>query len=249
MSNISATTTLDGIVKDFQHISGREDRDYWRLFHLAVRGLMDLKKFHATRVVTTKEYNLSNLTNGVLHYPSDCIGVVDVFYDRGNTLFSVTQRNDIVYHQDDGGSVSDVDEIYDFAYWNEENGYYYPSTGLPGYGVTGGKNEYYVYDDKENRRLIFDRTADEKVWLRYVSTGISQSLAEDTVVPVEYQELIEAYMLWQESLKHKDMNKNLVQLYWKNYKTESRRLKAFQAPTIDEWRDVIYDTFKQTPKR
>jgi hypothetical protein len=246
---MNATTTLHSIVKEFQHLTGRDDNDYYRLLRLASRALVDLRKFHLPKVVVTKEYNLKNLTNGVLHYPDNCIAVVDIYYDRGNTLFPVTKRNDIVYHQNESGSVSDVDEIYDYGYWGKENGYYYPTANLLGYGVSGGKNEYYLYDDKENRRIIFDRTIDEKIWVRFVSTGIDNSTAENTIIPIEYQELIEAYILWQEALKHRNTNRNLVRLYKQNYNQESRRLKAFQAPSIEEWKDVIYSTFKQTPKR
>lgn len=233
---MNATTTLHSIVKDFQYITGRGDEDYFRLLHMAARALKDVRKFHATRVVTTAESNLSNLTNGVWHYPSDCIGVVDVFYDRGNTLFPAGQRNDIVYHTNDSGSVSDVDDITDYTYWNG------------GYGVSGGRNQYYFYDDKENRRLIFESNNDEKIWVRYVSTGIG-SLGENTIVPEEYQEIIEAYILWQEALKHHNYSKNTVGLYKQAYNQASKRLKAFQSPTLNEWMDVIYSTFRQTPKR
>jgi len=232
---MNATLTLHSIVKDFQHVTGRSDDEYYRLLNLAARGLRDVRKFHATRVVKTKEYNLSNLTNGVLHYPENCIGIVDVFYNRSNRLFPARQRDDIVYHLNESGSVSDVESPIANDIYTAK------------YNVPGGLNQYNYTDDKENRRLIFDNVNDEKIWLKYVSTGIT--LGENTIVPEEYQEIIEAYILWQEALKHRNFSLNRVRPYKQAYNQAAKRLEAFQSPTLNEWKDIIYSTFKQTAKR
>ena len=249
MSNISATTTIDTIIKDFQHISGRTEaksNEYNKLLTLCVRALQDIRQFHASTVVSTKEYNLNNLTNGVLAYPSDCLGIIGVFYNEGDALFPARQRDDIIYTTGDSGSVSSVEDINDY-YTNVD---YYANhyRVYTNYGAAGGRNRFYYTDDKESRRLIFDATADEDIWLKYVSTGVDGTLGEDTIVPKEYVETIEAYMQWQEALKDIRLIK-FAETYRRAYKQAARRLRAFQSPTIEEWKDVLYSTFKQGVKR
>jgi hypothetical protein len=255
MANISATATIDSIIKDLQHISKRdfegEGYGYNRLLTLVIRAIKDIRKFHAPSVVTQKQYNLSNLINGVLSYPDDCIGVVGVFYEEGGTLFPASERNDIVWEDvDEDGSVSSVTSVNDnYIGTDFYNNYYFTLTN---YDRAGGRNRYYYTDDKENRRLIFDATADVKIFLKYVSTGIDATLATDSVVPEEYVETIEAYVLWQEALKRGSFDKRFLQsvrLYKNAYNEATRRLKAFQSPTIEQWKDMLYQTFKQGVKR
>jgi len=235
MANISATTTIDTIIKDFQHITGRGDGDYYRLFQMVVRALQDIYQFHAMRVVQRKEYNLADLTNGVLPYPQDCIGVIGIEYNRSNRLYPASHKLDIIYGENASGSVSYVAERDDSYVSN--------------YGKTGGRNLYYYTDDKANRRLIFDAVADEKIWLKYVSTGIDADLAEDTVVPKAYVEFIENYIMYKEASLHRRGNKNAAMFYWEEYKKAARRLKTFQGPSLEELKDAIYDGYSQGPKR
>ncbi len=234
MANISATTTLDSIVKDIQELSEESfgNRGYYRMLSLASRALLDINKFYATRVVTRKQYNLSDLTNGVLPYPDDCIAVVGVFYNEGNTLFPVTHRKDLIF-EEEGGSVSATYEILDNYSAN--------------YAQPGAINKYYVYDDVDGRRLIFDKTDDEKVWLKYISTGIDSELGQDTIVPEIYRETIENYVMWKDLMFRGQVNAALA--YKEEYKMAAKKLKAIQLPSLEEFKDAVYSTISQGPRR
>ncbi len=240
MANISATTTLDSIVKDIQELSEESfgNRGYYRMLSLASRALLDINKFYATRVVTRKQYNLSDLTNGVLPYPDDCIAVVGVFYNEGNTLFPVTHRKDIIYGVN--SPYYNLDDATDYTKEISDN---YSAN----YAQPGAVNKYYVYDDVDGRRLIFDKTDDEKVWLKYISTGIDSELGQDTIVPEIYRETIENYVMWKDLMFRGQVNAALA--YKEEYKMAAKKLKAIQLPSLEEFKDAVYSTISQGPRR
>jgi len=233
------TVTLYQIIKDYQHITGRNDRDYYRLLNMSVMCLRDLNMFAVDRVKTYK-VNTSEITNelGIISYPSDCIGVYGVFYNYGGKLYPVTNRQDMIYTDSYGVFDSDIGEGVDLD-----------SDGYNGFATRGGKNDYYYYDDTNQRRLVINGVGDVTLWIQYVSSEIDSSKGEQTVLPVFYEEAIHNYLAWKEALLHKQGQINRANLYYTEYKKAKKKIKVFQSPTLEEYRDAIYSVWRRTPKR
>jgi hypothetical protein len=239
MAKTSALITLHQVVKSLQLYGDLSGEDYFKLLGLVGRGLNRLNMLHDPSVISVYEENLSNLTNGVLGYPQDCIKVIDVYFKEEGQLKPLVRRKDIAYK--DGYAfplpytrgVDSVDEIND-----QYDGKF---------ALTGGKSEYYYKDDVSNRRLIFDVTADEDIWVWYVGTGIDSSLGEDTMVPVLYQPFLERYVLYENSiLKNRKQD---AEFYEQKMNTSIKEIKYFRLPSLNEIKDAIYSTYSQGPKR
>jgi hypothetical protein len=232
MAKTSALITLHQVVKSLQLYGDLSGEDYFKLLGLVGRGLNRLNMLHDPSVISVYEENLSNLTNGVLGYPQDCIKVIDVYFKEEGQLKPLVRRKDIAYNTSDG-TVTEVYEIND-----QYDGKF---------ALTGGKSEYYYKDDVSNRRLIFDVTADEDIWVWYVGTGIDSSLGEDTMVPVLYQPFLERYVLYENSiLKNRKQD---AEFYEQKMNTSIKEIKYFRLPSLNEIKDAIYSTYSQGPKR
>jgi hypothetical protein len=243
----SGTITLYQIIKDYQHITGRGDKDYYRFLNMSVMCLRDLNMFAVDRVKTYK-INTADLSNdlGIIPYPSDCIGVYGVFYNNGGKLYPVTNRQDMIYTTTHylSGSVSTSVQDEDVG-----EGVDLDSDADDGFATRGGKNDYYYYNDTNERRLIINGVGDVTLWIQYVSSEIDTSKGEQTVLPVFYEEPIHNYLAWKESLFHKRGQINRANLYYTEYKKAKKKIKVFQSPTLEELKDGIYSVWRRTPKR
>ena len=231
--------TIDSVVKNLQWYTGREGKDYLKLLGLVSRGISEIKKMGDANAIERAETNLSDLTNGVWPYPKDALKVVDVYYNEANRLFPIPERKDVVFKDTYDfplpyyKTVSDVREIKDEYTRN--------------FSIPGGRCKYYYTDDKENRRLIFDKTADEYLWMFYVGTGVDESLGEDTMIPSNYQPVLEQFVLWKlASLENRKEDSKFHQM---EYNTEIKKMKYFNFSSLEKIKNEIYQTYSQGPSR
>jgi hypothetical protein len=247
MSETSGTITLYQVIKDFQHISGRGERDYYRLLNMATMCLRDLNMFTVDRVKTYK-VNTAQIGNdlGIIPYPDDCLGVYGVFMNDGGTLYPLVERDDMIYtlSENISGSIST-------SYQNEDigEGVTLDSGQDNGFATRGAKSPFYFHDDTNKRRLIINGTGDVQLWIQYVSSGIDKDKGEQTVVPAYYEEAIHNYLLWKESYIHMGGDIRKKEAYFREYKKSIKKIRSFEAPTLQEYKDALYSVWRRTPKR
>lgn len=232
MADTSALITLHQVVKELQHLTRKGDRDYYRILGLVGRGLTKINLLHDPKLVAIDETNLSDLTDGVYSYPSSALKIVDVFYAEHGKLVPIVRRRDIV-RKTSGGTVSSVAEIVD-KYGGK-------------FHIPGGRCKYYYKDEVKDRRLIFDATADEDIWVYYVSTGIDQDNGEETLIPVLYQDYLEYWVL--HKLMALEGNMNRATYYERLATDQAKIIKYSRLPSLNEIKDAIYETTHQGVKR
>jgi hypothetical protein len=238
-TGISALTTLDKVVKTLQYNTGMGDRNYGKLLGVVGRGLTELRMFHDPKVIEISEANLSDFTNGVMPYPDDCVKVIDVFYAENGQLVPLGRNNKLVYKNASEFPLPLTNEIDGVTEVNDK------FSGK--YAITGGRSKYYYKDDPTGRRLIFEHTSDEDIWVYYVGTGIDSSLGEETLIPQIYQNYLEYYTLGKlAALTNKKAD---AEFYDRKTAKEAAKIKYFRLPSFEEIKDAIYSTFSQAPKR
>lgn len=232
MADISALITLHQVTKEIQHLTRKGDREYIRILGLVGRGLTKINLLHDPKLVSIDETNLSDLTGGVYSYPSSAIRIVDIFYAEHGKLVPIVQRRDMV-RKTSGGTVSSVTEIID-TYGGK-------------FHIPGGRCKYYYKDEVKDRRVIFDATADEDIWVYYVSTGIDADNAEDTLIPVLYQDYLEYWTL--HKLMAMEGNMNRAGYYERLARDQAKIIKYSRLPSLNEIKDAIYESMHQGLKR
>ncbi|WP_292485849.1 hypothetical protein [Methanohalobium sp.] len=239
MAGTSALMTIDSVVKGLQYYTGRGERDYMKLLGLVGRGIREMKKMGDPRAIERTSENLSNLTNGVMPYPEDALKIVNIFYNEGNRLFSIPERSDIVFK-----------DTYDFPlpyYKNVESVKEINDEYARNFATPGGVCKYYYTDDTEGRRIIFDKTADEDIFIHYIGTGIDDSMAQDTLIPVTYQSPLEYFVLWK--LSSLEKRKDDAMYFKSEYNMELKKMKYFSLPSMEQIKTAIYSTYSQAPIR
>ena len=228
MTDTSPLITIDSVVKNLQYYTDMRGKNYHKLLGLVGRGIREAKLYYNSGLIEKADYNLSNLTNGVLEYPEDALKIIEVYYDEGGTLFPIPPRKDIVYEGTEG-VVTDVQEINDNYKRN--------------FAIPGGRSKYYYKNDQKNRRLIFDMTADEAIYLFYISSGIDIESGEDTLIPVTFQSVLEMFVLYKWNVLRGNMNRSIF--YWEEYKKEVKKVKYLNLPTLEQIKTAIYSTYSQ----
>jgi hypothetical protein len=117
------------------------------------------------------------------------------------------------------------------------------------YGVSGGQNYSKYRIDKERRQIIFDTAIPySKIYIEYVSSGVS--IDGETYVPRQVVPCIRQYLIWQALENDPRVPMNEKERKMAQYEKELRLLNSFDnAFTVDEFKDMLYETSRQTPKR
>jgi hypothetical protein len=175
--------------------------------------------------------------------PEDYVSFVSLGVPYAGRLWTFTKEGRLIppVTEEDGEAVLSNDRQEDAVLG--DGGF------IGGYGVSGGRNEYYMRIDQEHNRIILNGFSRTEVLLTYQSTGIN--ISGETYIARMAEEAIIAFVHW----KRKQHSINPKFHMWEireakgDYDIELEKLKHLQAPTLDEWYDAIYSAWMQAPKR
>lgn len=202
-------------------------------FEHAADCLRNIMSKHSNTTITAKT---SVGSNGIIEMPDDMIGFVNLYVQSGGEFWSFTEKSRMV--NTTTGTVG-VDEVQD-------------GTGVVdaltwGHGAVGGVNDYYMHTDWGARRIFLDGLTSDEAVLVYTSSGLV--VGDDTLIPAEATETIDAYLLWKKSWfdgasrSERDARK-------RDYYDELQQLRILNfMPTADMLRDIFWGTTTQTPQR
>lgn len=245
--------TIDSVVMDLQY-RGQDysmaNYDYW--YHLAIRGLTKMNIFNLKG--TNVAYMEVPATN-TIQMPSDYIDYVQIGYvDSAGVFRSGTLNQDLfpVPHETCGADDSLVlrasELVQSTLFTGGTNGQavlYGGWINTP-YNATGGYNAFYYNVNRlTNELYISGLVPGEVIAMEYKTTGVRK----DGITMVREQTseaLISWMMMTAQKFKVIQSDTN-----WSfEHNGDLNELESLdQALTVDEFKDILYGSWKQTPKR
>lgn len=222
-------------------------KDYRYLAQLVIEGFSDLNMYHLSNVEVVYLYMDEAKTVSV---PADFIDWIKVGIPLNKKLHVLTRKENMLKPRvfPDGESVGHTDE-------GEDTGIYFTDHFREGayvsslYGITGGWNTAYYDYDRENRQFIFSGTVPRsEIVLEYISSGIK--LTGSTVIPRQALEPLQRYVFWQRQVEDPRVPLSTKQYKEMLYDRAVQKLIDFEStPTMEEYKDALYRSIKQTVKR
>lgn len=233
---------------------------YDKYLQLAINGFTALNLF-TIQNVRVAYLPISNIKT--VDLPDDYIMYTKIGYNRDGSFYNLSVNDNLMLARDNGDCgepVNDNQATCDNTLSYPYVGAYYAPHWRNGnfvgevYGASGGRADIQFRIDLERRQIVLDSdvtTGDLAVTeliLEYKSSGIS--IAGETIVPREYVECLKKYIHWQ-IVEYKDgMAMNIKQrsqnLYYIEYEKVRKLVFSF---TLQDYLDMTYSTYKQTPKR
>lgn len=191
---------LDEIINDYLNETDQSNKKYFKLFHLAFRGMENLGLDFFYRVKSVKLPINDNFT---VNLPADFINYtkVGVLNDRGEVI-PLKVNDKLTTYADllpDRVEKTQDNTLVDTANWgntwcNYWNGYTYTNI----YGVPSGAPFVGSFKmDIQNGVILLDESFTyEYIILEYVS---SPKEGEDYYVPIHFREAMIAWLAWKDS--------------------------------------------------
>lgn len=228
--------TIQKCVYDVLNDLGSSDENqYTRFLQFALRGVTHLNLHH---INSFKRATIAVSSINTVQLPDDYVDYLRIGICINGKIWTLT-RNDKICLPDtmdcgeDDAAVESADEYLPYFH----------------YGASGGVNYVGYRVDKERHRIVFDGTVpSNSIILEYISTGISQE--GTTYIPIEAREAVIAWIHWKRTEHDTTLPEVAKARYFANYCREVRTLEQFQKSfTLDDLMDVIYSSYRQTPKR
>jgi hypothetical protein len=233
MADTSGWITIKNMVKEILFETDRDDRYYKKYMHHVINGVRELNKFHYDNVKTTK---VTCNSIGVIDMPSDFVKEVNLAYNYQGVMISLTRRDDMVR------TTTTVDDVETLDL-DAGEGVNLDTGENYSYATVGGKNDYYYTVDERNTRFIVRNSPTRTLFLQYISSGIDLTLGNSTLIPVRIKEALKFYVLYKDALVSDYGDKKSFLVFKNEYNEEVSKLKFLELPTMDELRDVLYETY------
>lgn len=245
--NTAGFVTIDEVVSDLQY-RGQDysltNYDYW--FHLCIQGI---KKMNIFNLRTANIAYLEMNGSGILQLPQDYVDYIQIGVVDGQGVFRTLTWDPNIFpvpHETCGENDSVVlraDKAVAPAFFRYPgfNGWWIGQM----YGLTGGYNVGYYNINRATNELYISGLAETvAIVLEYKTTGVS--INGVTMVRTQMQEaLISWCMMTAQKFNVIQSQTNWATVY---YGDENELESLDQAITMEEFRDIIYGSKKQTPK-
>lgn len=244
--------TIDEVVMDLQY-RGQDysmtNYDYW--FHLAIKAIENINIFN---IQTWSVAYLQVGETNIIELPSDFIDYVQVgWVDQQGVFHSLSQDPNILPfpHETCGTDTSRTlraENAVVSGLFALNGGPYVLYGGYlqTPYAAVGGFNAgYYNLDRQNNRLLVSGMAPGAAIVLQYKSSGVS--LNNVTMIRRQMQQSVISWCM----MTAQDFGVIESRTNWgnKHYGDVNELESLDYALTMDEFKDILYGTWKQTPKR
>jgi hypothetical protein len=233
MAELNGLVDLKRVSDGLVYKMGLDKYFVTKFYQFAIDGVVDMNLY---TLGETKVVKLElNTTLNTINFPSDFMRFIDVAIPKAGELWSLTKKDTMI----NTTTLVDGDETYD-SDDNEGLWEYYHQINA------GGKNDNYYKIDYKNRRILVSGDALTKVWLVYISSGVSTNDA--TYIPREAKPYIEAYIRYNYHLNDPKGNANKIAYNEIVLRREKNKLKRTKFPTMEQMFDAISNTFYRVTK-
>jgi len=233
-------------------------KQYMRLMQIGIECFQeDLAMYHIDAGIDVVYLHMSTAKTVAL--PSDFIDYRKIGYPRNGKLQVITKNDNILLPRvfdDTGEYVGNLTysgvaigagELSGIVFYQDHyrNGQFVG--GL--YGVPGGVDISSFRIDKENRQIIFsDDTPRSEVVMEYVTNGLKTD--GSSLIPREVVPALRNYILWQKDECDPRVAYNAKERLKREYDQSIEALRSFENMfTAQEYRQMVYSTYTQSPKR
>jgi len=229
MANLARLIKIKNIVAEALTLSGSSKSRFFPMMQIVINGVTDLNLFHGS---TVKRVLLDMDANYVIDIPGDCLSIISIGIPINGKNWLFSEDNELLAISSDDGDWTDaVDEF-----------------SASGYGVRGNKNTDYFSVDEENNRVVFNSPEQRSnVIFSYISSGVD--LTAETEVPLTSKAVLVAWILWKEALYNEKVYYNRVEILRAEYERELSKFRELRMPSIEEIRNTIRKSYRQSPKR
>lgn len=228
--------TLKNLIKDVHFEGGYTTEDWKIIGQFALNAIRDLHMFHS-KVYKIVKVTVDIQTN-TIDWPDDYIGFCFLAIPSIGELWTLTRKDQLITTTTliNGQETLDPDQGEGVI----------PAEGeLFGYGTHGGKNDFYYTEDEANRRFFLVGTNPQNVLLGYISSGVED---KDTLVPIRFKEPIINFVRWKLKLRE-PVDMRTADYFKDLYEQECNKLRAFEAPTLNEIYDALLSEYSGTYTR
>lgn len=241
---------------------------YQKILQIAIDGLGELSKFVSQKVKV--KYLTIDTNNLTVDLPSDFMKISKIGFERNGRINPINLNNNLILARDMDkcGTPQNVNEATcsaDNVLLYPTYGYYFAPHFRNGryvgelYGIGGGQSEIEYRLDEERRQLTlsnqFFTEGDNQnqiqvteIILEYVSTGVEPG--GSTVISRQAVRPLVKFIHWEITEYNKKASQAEKDRKMKQYMLAFEQYKEFEVGfTIDEYYDMVYSTYKQTPKR
>jgi hypothetical protein len=219
--------TVKQVIKDILFEGGYDTDKYPTMGQYALNAIREIFMYHANRHKISK-VTVDTQTN-TIDWPDDCIDMVYFGIPINGQVWTFTKKGKLITTTTLVNGQETLDSV-------AGEGAQPVDASTIGYGASGGKNTYYFNNDEDNRRTFISGVNPANVMLAYISNGVEDI---DTLIPTKYKEMIKYYSRWKDYERDDNFNEKKAQYFKDLYEQECNKLKAFQAPTVDEIYDAL----------
>lgn len=216
--------TLKDLVKEIIFETDRDDGFYKKCMHFVINGLREMNKFHYNNIRTIE---VTSSSVGILPLPGDYIEIVALSFAYGGLMYPLTRKEYMITPENESSDPTYLDTGGNYLY----------STG-------GGKNDYYYVIEERNNRIIVANVPTRTLYLQYISSDVGYHDSRNNYVPIKLKEALKYYVLYKEALTSDYGDKQLVQLYKREYEEEVSKIEFLSMPTAYELLDILYETYR-----
>lgn len=244
MDDISSLVSLKYVVMQvFDDLEVYSQRKYRHYLNIARNGLVELQT-HVIKDIKTVQLSIVEDT-GIVDFPDDYLYYTSIAVIRNNQMYPIVRNDKIpLYIESECGVESNEFKTFDF------------DTGLIGYyagkqyNATGG-NYYVKYRlDHKNRRIHFQGyNPTDKIYMEYVSTGVS-SEGSEIMIPRYIVAALKEWIHWKRIEYNPTVAFNEKQRREMSYYHEAKKAAKVKRPiNIIEILDALNSAAQTTPKR
>jgi hypothetical protein len=221
-----------------------------KVAQMALRGFMDFNMYHLDNI-RVKYINV--IPDNSIDLPTDFIDYVKVAVNLNGKLWTLTVNDSIPLPEIDkcGQQIQDITNTFQW----QGGGFYFPDHYNNGffvggaYSLTGGFNTAYYRIDIENRKIWFRGfVPNGQIVLEYISNGVN--LSEQTLIPRIAVEPLVNFIHYKFALQDVRKNRGQIDDLRREYQNSVNQMRFFiGSMTEDDFKDLHYQSYKQTPKR
>lgn len=225
--------------------------EYRKLLQIAISCVRDLRLFHEASIeVAYLEPNEA----GIIPFPTDCIDYLKIGIPINGQLYILTLNDSMLLNRATKCG-TDLRQVYTGNALLPEftDGYLFTDhwwngryiTGL--YGMGGGFNTGYYRVDNKMRQIQIDGVIPRsEIVMEYKSTGLNSG----SMITAQSIGTIRNYILWQREEFDPRIPNTQKERRKQHYEEELEKLRTYtNMPKKQEIYDVLYRSYKQSPKR
>lgn len=177
---------------------------------------------------------------GIIEMPTDLIRLKDVCVAWNGQWWTMTEKPNMVNSTTFTGIVEGHDTTFG-------EGVAIVDDVSNTFGAKGGINDLYYMVDYGARRIFCDGIVSSTVMVKYVSSGVS--LTGTTYIPDLFTEVLDNYLLFKETYWLTELTRERESRK-RDYRDADLVLRnIINSLTASQWKDLIWGSFSQSPKR